>query len=142
MVAPAPPLITPNPRVAMTNKDGTMTGPTLQLLQRTNALVNGSVPAVPSTATHASNIYTLTPYNVSPQFGDYYDGQIFPFMAPATSTGLVTATVTPPTGVLDTLPVYKNNGGTQAGSGDIVAGRLYNLQYHSGLGASGGFSIY
>lgn len=142
MVQPAPKILTPNPRIQLVNKDGTLTTQGMQLLQQHAGAINGGVPTVPATATHASNVFTLTPYNVSPQFGNYYDFQPFPFMAPANSTGPVTATVVPPTGFLDTLPVYKDNGATQAGNGDIVNGRLYTLTYHSSLNSgNGGFTI-
>ena len=142
MAAPAPSVLTPNPRIPMAHKDGSMTIPTLQMLQQHAQILNGSVPAVPSTATHASNVYTLTPYQVSPQFLNYYDFQTFPFIAPASSTGNVTATIIPQTGVLDTLPVYKSNGASQAGNGDVVANRLYTLTYHSSLNSgNGGFTI-
>ena len=43
---------------------------------------------------------------------------------------------------LATLNVYKNNGGTQAGNGDIVAGRQYFLTYVDSLNSNaGGFVL-
>ncbi len=135
---PASNVLTPNVRLPLVDKQGMLTIPGQQILQQHAVLLNGSVPAVPSTATHASNVYTLQPYQVSPQFGNYNNFQNFPFMAPATSTGLVTATVVPPTGALATLPVLKNNGAAQATSGDIVNGRLYNLVFHAELNSGNG----
>lgn len=143
MVAPAQNILTPLARLPFVDsKSGMLTIPALQLLQQHAQVLTGGVPPVPTTATHVSNVITLTPYSNSPQFGKYNDFQNFPFMAAATTTGAVTATVVPPTGVLDTLPVYINNGATQANSGDIVAGRVYNAMYHSGLNSgNGGFLL-
>ncbi len=142
MVAPAPDVLTPNAHLPLVDKGGLLTSHGLQMLQQLSKLATGSVPVVPSTAVHTSNHVALTPYSNSPQFGKYNDGQSFPFMATATTTGLVTATVVPPTGILETLPVYKSNGGTQAGSGDIVNGRVYSATFHSGLNSgSGGFLL-
>jgi hypothetical protein len=143
MVAPAQNILTPAARLPFVDpKTGMLTIPALQLLQQHAQALTGGVPSIPSTATHASNVFTLTPYSNSPQFANYFDFQPWHFMAPATSTGLVTATVVPLTGVLPTLPVYKNNGGTQANSGDIVANRIYTAMYHSGLNSgNGGFVL-
>lgn len=135
-------LPTPNSRVPLTNKDGTMTVPTLQMLQRLITLVNGLTPGIPCNASFASNVYTLTPFSISPQFSNYLDYQSFPFVAPATSTGLITATVVPTTGTIATLPVYKANGATQATTNDILINLFYVIWYVDSLNSgAGGFVL-
>lgn len=135
-------ILTPNPRVPLTNKDGTMNTQTLQFLQQLVTLVNGLTPAIPCTATNAGNVYTLVPFNISPYFEGYLDYLSFPFVAPATSTGLVTATVMPTKGTLATLNVYKTNGSAQATTNDITINLFYQLFYVDSLNAgAGGFVL-
>lgn len=143
MVAPAQNILTPAARLPFVDpKSGMLTIPALQLLQQHAQALTGGVPAIPSTAAHSSNKFTLTPYSNSPQFANYFDFQPFHFAAPASSTGPVTATVTPLTGLLDTLKVFKDNGSAQATSGDIQANNIYSLTYHSSLDSgNGGFIL-
>jgi hypothetical protein len=61
-------------------------------------------------------------------------------------TGAITALVVPngpaATTALGTLNVYKNNGGTAAGAGDITISRQYTLTYVDSLNAgAGGFVL-
>lgn len=90
-----------------------------------------------------TNVITLTPNSAAPLIERYVDYEIFPFVAANTSTGSVTATVVPATGTLATLKVYIDGGDTQAGSGDVVSGRLYLACFadHLDTGA-GGFVLF
>jgi hypothetical protein len=97
---------------------------------------------VPCNCTNTGNVYKWTPLNISPSVSNYYSYWSFPFVASATSTGAVTATVVPQTGTLATLPVYKTNGSAQASSGDITIGLFYVAYFVDYLNSgNGGFVI-
>jgi hypothetical protein len=87
--------------------------------------VNGGSRVIPCSAVSTSNLITLTPNDASPKLTAYRDFDIFAFTADADSTGSVTATVVPETGSLPTLKVYKSDGASQAGAGDVVSGSTY-----------------
>lgn len=100
----------------------------------------------PANASTTSNVITLTLLDVQPTCVQYADYDDFGFVADATTTGNVTAlvmtTVNNNLTALATLNVYKNNGGTQAGSGDITSGRQYWLTYVDSLNSNaGGFVV-
>jgi hypothetical protein len=100
----------------------------------------------PANASTSSNVITLTLLSVQPTLTMYADFDDFGFVADATTTGNVTAlVVTNVNGnatALATLNVYKSNGGTQAGSGDIVLGRQYWFTYVDSLNSNaGGFVV-
>lgn len=110
------------------------------------AAVNGANMIIPCSVDQTSvNLLLLSPLVTSPvskqnreQHGKYTVFSTWAFCANSTSTGLLTASVTP----LDTLKVYKNNGGTQATSGDIVLNRQYFLTYVDSLDSNnGGFVL-
>lgn len=132
------PIIPPNARVPFVDNKGNLTTTSLQLLQRFFTAINGLAPTFACDATAASNVYTLTPIGVSPSLPGYFDYWSFAFVAPATSTGLVTATVVPNTGALPTIPVYKTNGSAQATTGDITSGLFYVLYYVDTLNSGNG----
>lgn len=137
-------ILSPNSRIPMTQGGGQMTTQTLQYLQQMFTLINGLTPAIPCTCSNVGNVYSLTPFSISPILTDYLDYLSFPFVASASSTGTVTATVIPPgppggmPGTLATLPVLKNNGATPAGNGDIVNNLLYVLWYVDTLNSGNG----
>lgn len=100
----------------------------------------------PANASTSGNVITLTLLDVQPTCVQYADYDDFGFVADATTNGNVTAlvvtTVNGNATPLATLNVYKNNGGTQAGSGDITLGRQYWLTYVDSLNANaGGFVV-
>jgi hypothetical protein len=140
--AQAHPIVTPNPGLPLTDKNGTLTQRGAIALQQMHDYIvnmNRTMPCEPSTA---SNVITLTLLNVQPTVTKYVSYETYSFVADASTTGAVTAKVVTSTGTLDTLKVYKNNGGTQAGSGDITAGRQYMLTYVDSLdSANGGFVL-
>lgn len=140
---PNPP-IPPNTRLQLVDKDGILTNPGLQFLQQLWAQIAGNVQFFPTTATNTSNDYLLTTFPVgrttdsSINLKSYADYMTFTFVAPFTSTGLVTANVNS----LGDLNVYKSNGAAQATTGDIVINSLYYLTYNSNLNSSaGGFVL-
>ena len=142
-VAQSPSLIPPNSQIPFTvTKNGQLTTTSLQLLQQYFKSINGAVPLISCNAANTGNVYTLTPLNISPALPNYFSFQSFGFVAPATSTGLVTATVVPQTGSLATLPVYKNHGAAQATTNDITINLFYVAFYVDTLNSgNGGFVI-
>lgn len=125
-----------------------------QLLQQAIEFVSGTARVIPVSIT-GTNDLTLTLNPSGPQIGllggnttGYYDYDVFSGVAAATSTGAVTAHVVtasrPNAGgrALGTLKVYINNGGTQAGAGDLTIGRHYTFTFVDSLdGGSGGFVL-
>ena len=103
--------------------------------------INGGNRVIPTNAT-GTNVITLTPLDASPLLDKYNDFDTFGFVAENNTTGSVTMTVVPKTGTLSTLKAYVDNGGTQAGSGDLTAGRQYFATFCDSLdSAVGGFVI-
>lgn len=146
MVAPAAQatsILPPNAQIPFINpQNGLLTNPALQVLQQIQTLINGLTPPIGCTATFASNKYTLTPLSIAPNVPSYLFSQAFMFVAPASSTGLVTATVVPAKGVLATLKVFKTNGSAQATAGDITINLFYLLYYVDSLDSgNGGFVL-
>jgi len=106
--------------------------------QQMRKLLLGANRIIPCEAT-GTNLITLTPLHpVSPLIDAYRDFDTFRFIAAATSTGTITATVVPERGTLATLKAYKNGGSTQAGSGDVVAGRMYDATFNDALDSGAG----
>lgn len=114
----------------------------LGLMQSIRALTQGASRVIPCEAT-GTNLITLTPlYPVAPLIDAYRSFDRFVFVAANTSSGSVTATVAPERGTLATLKIYKDGGSTQAGSGDVVAGRLYDAVFNDALdGGAGGLVL-
>lgn len=115
--------------------------PTIQFLQaydRFRQYINGGNRVIPCSASTTSNKITLTPNDASPLIEGYRDFDIFPFVADATSSGTVTATVVPANGTLATLKVYKTDGAAQATTSDIVSGSFYLLCFVDTLDSSAG----
>jgi len=99
---------------------------------QSNALAAlGGIPC----AAAGQNVIALTPFTNTPTITSYPDlAPSFVFAAAQTSNGAVTANVS----LVGARNVYKWNGSTQCGSGDIVAGLVYKLTpllaLNSGLG--------
>lgn len=98
----------------------------------------GSLGVIPCTAT-GTNALVLTP--VAGAFAPnaaYANNNQFSFVAVATSTGAVTVNV----GALGFLNVYRSDGVTLVGSGDIVIKGFYGLAYSAALNSNaGGFYL-
>ncbi len=78
----------------------------------------------------------------------YYDYDVFQFVAPATSSGAMTATLRVPSATtggtqdLAALPIYKNNGATPVGAADVTVGLQYELTFADVLDSgNGGFVL-
>lgn len=116
--------------------------PTLEFLQaydRFRTYVNGGNRIIPCSASSAANVITLTPNDASPLIEGYRDYEVYAFIADATSTGSVSATVMPANGTLATLGVY-DDGTTQTTTGGIVSGNLYLAIFSDTLNSgAGGF---
>ncbi len=95
---------------------------------------------LPCTAS-GSNSITLQPMNFVPDTSTipaYTNLITFSFIAAANSTAAVVAQFQS----LAQIPVFLSDGVTQAGSGSILAGQPYQLQFSANLGgASGGFYL-
>lgn len=138
--AMTPSLTPPNSRMAFVDsKTGLLTPTTgMQILTQHHQALNGLTPTISCTCTNVGNVYTLTPFNVSPLLSNYYSYWSFAFVAPATSTGTVTATVVPPTGTLPTLPVLKTHGSAAAGTSDFTINLFYVMYYVDTLNSGNG----
>lgn len=141
------PIISPNPRIPLVTlqqdpqggtQGGQLSSTGLQILQQMFTALNGLTPTIPCNATFNTNVYTLTPADISPNVPNYYDYWSFAFVAPATSTGLVTATVVPNTGSLPTLKVYKTHGSAQATTNDITVNLFYVVYFVDSLDSGNG----
>ena len=120
---------------------GFLTSYGLQVLEQMWRQVAANFGTVPADATNVGNLYTLTPILQSEGGRTYGDYMSWSFMAPFTSTGDVTANVVGDE-TLDTIKVFKDNGATQATTGDIVINALYIFYYNSALdGGAGGFVV-
>lgn len=142
MTSPPKQILPPNPNLQLVNPStGILTTNGLQFLQQLWALVSNSSPIVPCSASHIGNKYLLTPLlttknqqGIGTPVNQYFDYQIWSFVAPATSTGTVSAQV----GSLPVWNVYKSSGSTPAGSGDVVSGDLYLLIAVNALNSGNG----
>ncbi len=117
---------------------GLLTPEGLLVLQAQRVRIDGASRSIACNASSASNVITLTPVAPSPLLEGYRAFDEFVFVADATSTGTVTATVVPATGTLATLKVYKDNGATQATTGDVVSNSLYHATYSDHLDSGAG----
>lgn len=99
----------------------------------------GNLGMIPCTAVGA-NAIVLTPLVTAfaPTITTPNQLQNFTFVAAANSTSSITVQI----GTASALKLYKEDGATQAASGDIVSGVLYGIVYNSALnGAAGGYQI-
>lgn len=96
----------------------------------------------PCNASTTSNVITLTLLSVQPSLNQYADYDDFGFVADANATGNLSALVKTAMNTFATLNVYKANGGTRAGNGDITSGLQYWLTFVDSLNSgNGGFVI-
>lgn len=136
------PIPAPNKLVALTNRDGTLSTAGLQMLEQWRDYSLGTSRIIPCESGFAANVYTLTPRAPACVIEKYCDYDGFAFVAAGSSTGAVTAKVSTGDGDLATLKVFKSNGASQAGNGDIVAGSFYFAFYVDALdSAAGGFVL-
>lgn len=97
----------------------------------------GLLTIVPCTATGTNSI-ALAPEGFCAVQSAYANYQRYGFVAANTTTGSVTINVNS----LGALNAYAQDGTTQLGANDIVAGRYYDVVYNSALNASaGGFAL-
>jgi hypothetical protein len=132
------PIAAPSDRLPVIGHGGTYA---LDELRRQNHLRDymvGMGRIIPCSASTTSNFITLQPNENAPLLEGYRFGDIYLFVADASSTGSVTATVVPKSGTLATLKVYINGGASQAGNGDITAGRVYMGVYVYSLDSNAG----
>jgi hypothetical protein len=120
---------------------GCLTEHGLQVMNQYYNFIVGMNRITPCNAS-GTNIITLTPLDASPLIEKYVDFEVYSFVAENTTTGAVTMTIAPRNGALSTLKAYIDDGATQAGSGDIVASRLYLAIYADHLDSNaGGFVL-
>ena len=119
---------------SLVDREGRLTTEGLLFMEGIWRQIVAGYVIVPCNVASASNVLTLTPTLNKEGAATYGDHMTFSGVADATSTGSVTARV----GELPTLKVYKDGGSTQAGSGDIVSGRLYLFIYNSALDSGNG----
>lgn len=136
------PIGLPNARVPFTDSEtGSLTTNGLGVLADIINYINGMSRTIPCTET-GTNILALTMLSISPLIKQYNDYDVYQFVAAATSTGVVTASVTTPQGTLGTIKVFKTNGSAQATTGDIVINLQYTLTYVDSLDSgAGGFVL-
>lgn len=141
MTIPAVAYVAPLPAfsqaVAVTDQTGKLTQNGIQNLQALVNFLNGMNRIIPCNAS-GTNIIALTMLQISPSIVQYNDFDTFRAVAANTTTGTVTASVVTPSGALTTLNVYKSNGASQAGNGDITAGLLYDFTYVDSLNSGAG----
>lgn len=132
------PLSRPQDSLPFVDETGRLTETGRAMLQEWRDFISGMSRVFPCTAT-GTNVISLTPVTTSPVPDDYHNFDIFAAKAVNTSSGAVTGTVVPRKGSLATLKVYKSNGATQAGVGDIVSGSVYLFVFadHLDSGAGG-----
>ena len=117
----------------------TLTAPSQQLsLFDTQFAAVAALGTIPCTAT-GTNAIALTPFANTPTITSYPDLQpSFVFVAPTTSTALVTLNVS---GV-GARNAYKWNGLVACGAGDLIAGQIYRATPLLALnGGAGGFVV-
>lgn len=141
---PIPRIDVSGPLVEVSHGYGSPTPQALQKLERFRAYVTGMGRIIPCSASTSSNHITLTPNGhgdedgESPLLEGYRFGDVYLFVADASSTSSVTATVVPKSGALSTLKVYIGGGSAQAGNGDITAGLVYLGVYAYNLDSDAG----
>lgn len=136
------PIVTPNPGLQFVDEKGNLPNNARIALQQMHDWVVNMSRIIPCDASTTSNVITLTMLAVQPQVNQYASYDTYGFVADATTSGNVSALVVTANGALATLNVYKSNGGTRAGSGDITSARQYFLTYTDSLNSNaGGFVL-
>ena len=131
--------------IQFVNEKGFLTNPAVQALTQVLNFVNGTNRIIPCNCITTASVLALTQFAAGPFVSKYVDFEAFAFVADVTSADpFMTANVTTAGNnttnaqTLATLNVYKADGATQAGSGDIVAGSLYLLFFNDALNAGAG----
>ena len=139
------PIPLPNANIAPVEpRSGLWTPAELQRQVRLRNYVVGMGRIIPCLCVSSSNVLTLTPNGSGDEDGEgpniegYRFGDMYLFVADASSTNSVTGTVVPKSGTLATLKVYKASGATQAGNGDITANNVYMAVYAYHLDSNAG----
>lgn len=115
---------------------GALTNPKLVDLDSDLASLASSI-VLPCTAS-GTNVITITPVSQTLSVLSYSDKERYGFVAPATSTASVSLRV----GVLPIVPLYKADGVSQCGLGDINTDQYYDIVFLQALnGGGGGFEI-
>jgi hypothetical protein len=119
-------------------RTGRLTPDGIDLLTETWRQIVAGFAVVPCTAS-GTNAITLSPKLHQEGKETYGDAMAFAFEAANTSTGSVTIQL----GELTAVNAYLTNGSVQAGSGDVVDGRIYLAIYWSSLNSgNGGFVLW
>jgi hypothetical protein len=136
------PLQAPQRAIPFVDSKNNLTSTAFASLQSLLQFVQGICRFIPCNASTVSNVITLTMLDTSPLVTKYADFDTFRFVADVTSTGNLSALVVTPQGTLATLNVFKNNGGTQATTGDVTINRQYDLTFVDSLSSgTGGFVL-
>jgi hypothetical protein len=136
--APVKPTVAPQSLIPFVDTNGILTQVGKQFLQQLYNQTAGANRVIPTVCSNTGNVFSLQIQNSGPTYTNYATHDTFAAVASATSTGTVTAQVVTPSGGLATVPVYKANGATQAGSGDITAGLHYQFTYVDSLNSGNG----
>lgn len=141
--AQAPPIQAPILKFPWVDiKTGILTLTAQQFIQQLFQFVVGMNRVIPCTCTHSSNNYALTSLSPSPLIKQYADYDIYAFVASATSGGISSANLVTNGSAFQSLLLYKSNGATLVGAGDIVSGSLYLAIYNNALnGGLGGLVV-
>lgn len=135
------PIVTLNPGLKFSDSNGNLSNTGRLALQNIHSYVVGTNRIIPCNAVMASNVVTLTLLDVQPLVTQYVSYDTYRFVAPANSTGALTAQVVTNTGTLPTLNVYLPSG-SSAGNGAVVQNCLYDFIYNDSLNSgSGGFQL-
>jgi hypothetical protein len=136
------PIVPVSVGLPLVDENGSLTSNGRQALQQLRDYIVNMNRTMPCNASTASNVITLTLLQIQPSVDQYVSYETYGFVADATTSGAVTALVVTATGTLATLNVYKANGATPAGAGDVVSGSQYFLTYVDSLNSSaGGFVL-
>lgn len=136
------PITAPNQGIRFVDDKGYLTNTGRLALQEMHSFIVSMNRVIPCNASTTLNTITLTMLDSQPQVNQYVSYDQFGFVADATTNGNVSAVVVTEQGTLTTLNVYKANGATRAGSGDVVSGSQYFLTYVDSLNANaGGFVL-
>lgn len=140
--AQARPIVTPNPGLQFTDERGNLTNVGRIALQQLRDYVVNMSRTMPCNASTDTNVITLTLLPIQPLVSQYVSYETFAFVADTDSTGDLSALVVTAEGTLATLNVYKDNGATQAASGDVVKDCQYFATYVDSLDSgNGGFVL-
>jgi len=136
------PIVAPSVGLQFVDERGFLTNNGRIALQQMHDFIVNMNRVIPCNASTTTNVITLTLLPTQPQVNQYASYDTYGFVADANSSGSVTALVITENGTLATLNVYKANGATQAGAGDVVKDSQYFLTYVDSLNAAaGGFVL-